>query len=120
LHQAGVDNFIATTPDAYAGIAGCPGIVTSSVTVLSSDGPWSPTPESGLGGVSLAVDVAVSSDGELMALAVPGNSLLSTSPSVVVGRAVDVMTPHACSFPGMTMQNPPKGEVVAVSFLGSS
>ncbi|HVZ73782.1 MAG TPA: di-heme oxidoredictase family protein [Polyangia bacterium] len=123
LHQTGVDDTVDPSAGGYAGVKGCPGIVGSLVTPLgSSTSPSSATARSGFGEVSLAVDAAITADGTQMALAVPGNSLTQGMPTVVVGSTSQMteMT-GLCSTPGGSpFTTPPTGEVVAVSFLGTT
>jgi mono/diheme cytochrome c family protein len=118
LHQTGVTDTIDPAAGGYAGIKGCGGIVQPGVTVLSPDDTSSPTVAGGLGMVSLAVDVAVSPDKSMIALAVAGNTS-QQGPTLVeesVTQATQPPTPGACGFSGGTTGGSPQGQVVAVSY----
>jgi mono/diheme cytochrome c family protein len=125
LHQTGVDSVVDPASGGYAGLKGCPGIVGSVVEVLAPDATQSTMPRSGLSDVSLAVDVAQSADGTMTALAVPGNAETPGAPTVYVGTTTQMTAigGGGCNFAGSqvtTTGSPPPGEVVAVSFLGTS
>jgi mono/diheme cytochrome c family protein len=122
LHQTGVDSEVNPFGAGYAGLKGCPGIVGSTVTAMTPGAGAPPAVKAGLANVSLAVDVAVSPDGQTMALAVAGNAQTPSGTTVLVG-ATDQMTTatqNPCSFVGAsaaTTGQAPTGEVVAVSFF---
>ena len=73
LHQTGVTDMIDPAAGGYAGLKGCGGIVQAGISVLSL-GADSPPVAGGMNNVSLAVDLAVSPDGQTVAVAVPGNA----------------------------------------------
>jgi outer membrane protein assembly factor BamB len=122
LHQTGVDSEVDPFGAGYAGLKGCPGIVGTTVTAMTPGASAPPIAKGGLANVSLAVDVAVSPDGQTMALAVAGNSATQLATTVLVG-ATDQMTANTqnpCAFVGasaVTSGQAPTGEVVAVSFF---
>jgi mono/diheme cytochrome c family protein len=126
LHQTGVDSEVNPFGGGYAGLKGCPGIVASTVTALAPGASTPPTAKAGFGNVSLAVDVAVSSDGQSMALAVAGNSATPGMSTVIVGGTAQMTGSSgstSCGFAGgapATTGTPPTGEVVAVSFFGTT
>jgi DNA-binding beta-propeller fold protein YncE len=118
LHQMGVDDEINPAAGGYAGIKGCSAIVEAGVSVIAPDGT-APPMATGYEQVSLAVDVALSPDKSMMALAVPGNGA-TQFPSVVMG-STQTMGNGGCSFLGTGTMAPPKGgEVVAVSYASNT
>jgi mono/diheme cytochrome c family protein len=125
LHQMGVDGEISPAPGGYGGqIKGCGAIVEAGVSVLTP-GEELPALARPYSDVSLAVDVAVSPDGNRFALAVPGNG--ATPFSTVVSGPISSATrgPAAgmptCEFlSGMPSAAPPKGEVISVSYASDS
>ncbi|HEY2730837.1 MAG TPA: cytochrome c [Polyangia bacterium] len=118
LHQTGVDDPIDLSMG-YAGLKGCGGIVQAGVTVIAPG--TTPQLANGINMVSLAVDLAVSPDKSRVAIAVPGNAETSGFPTIVEG-SMDVFTqptPSPCGAAGSVVQNPPPGQVVAVSYSAS-
>jgi hypothetical protein len=121
LHQTGVDGPIDTGAGAYAGGKGCGSIVESAVTVVSPDG--TATQPAGMQFVSLAVDLALSADGQQVALAVAGNAYTSGMPTVVSVPLTTVTgAPNPCvgvpdaSFANGVSLPKASGQVVAVAF----
>jgi hypothetical protein len=72
LHQRGADQQVVPAPGGYGSGKPCDGIVESTATVIMP-GTMAP-PSATLGLVTLAVDVAVSPDGQTMAIAAAGNT----------------------------------------------
>jgi mono/diheme cytochrome c family protein len=121
LHQTGTTDTVDPASGGYAGLKGCGGIVQTGVTKLSQDAALSPQVASGVGNVSLAVDLAVSPDGTKTAIAVPGNAQVSGMPTLVEG-STDQLTGglvSPCGAPGLSIPNAPTGEVIAVSYAGT-
>ena len=117
LHQTGVTDVVDPTAGGYAGIRGCGGIVQPGVTVLSQGNTTTPGVASGLGTISLAVDVAVSPDKSKIAIASPGNTE-PQGPTIVeelVRQAMqNPVVPCGRSANGLETQ--PAGQVVAVVY----
>jgi hypothetical protein len=116
LHQTGVTDTVDPAAGGYAGVKGCGGIVQTGVSVMTP-GAVGPPLASGIPSVSLAVDVAVSPDGQKVAIAVAGNSG-AQGPTLVEGpiTAVTPSTPSPCGPPPPVPTTPPPGQVVAVSY----
>jgi hypothetical protein len=116
LHQTGVTDTIDAAAGGYAGAKGCGGIVQTGVSVMTP-GAVGPPVASGIPSVSLAIDVAVSPDGQKVAIAVAGNSG-PQGPTLVEGPITTVVpsTPSPCGPPPPTPTTPPPGQVVAVSY----
>jgi mono/diheme cytochrome c family protein len=116
LHQTGVTDLIDPVAGGYAGVKGCGGIVQPGLSVLAPGQP-TPTVASGLGSLTLAIDVAVSPDHQKVALAVAGNTS-AQGPSLVEESLAAAMpaTPIACGGTGNDVVSPPPGQVVAVSY----
>ena len=124
LHQRGVDDEVDPVAGGYAGVNGCGAIVESATTVIAPDGTMAISP--GLGMVTLAVDVAVSPDGQQVALAAPGNAR-TTLPQVVVAPLAMVSSGDADCLPlspppvavtdgAVGPIGAPSGHVVAVAY----
>ena len=135
LHQRGVDDEVDPTAGGYAGVKGCDGIVESAATVVAPDGTMAVSP--GLAMVTLAVDVAVSPDGQQVALAAAGNAhtplpqlvvvplseveqsgaacLAASGPPPVVGPPPLAMDGQAAAAP----VGEPQGQVVAVAYAAN-
>jgi len=115
LHQTGVTDLVDPSAGGYAGQKGCGGIVQAGASILTPGKP-SPMVASGLGNLTLAIDVAVSPDHQKVAFAVAGNS--GSQGSRVVEESVQIAipsTPSSCSGSnGPATQ--PQGQVVAVSY----
>ena len=116
LHQTGVADIVDLAPGGYAGSRDCGGIVQPGLSVLA---PGAPTPvvASGLGALSLAIDVALSPDHQKVALAVAGNSPRQ-GPTLLETGLDDALpaVPVACASPANDIENPPPGQVVAVGY----
>jgi mono/diheme cytochrome c family protein len=121
LHQTGTTDTIDPSSGGYAGLKGCGGIVQAGVTKLSQDDAVSPQVASGVGNVSLAVDLAVSPDGTKTAIAVPGNAQVPEMPTLVEGSTQQftggLVSP--CGAPALSVPKAPTGEVIAVSYAGT-
>jgi mono/diheme cytochrome c family protein len=119
LHQTGVTDTIDPAAGGYGGLKGCGGIVQPVVSVLTPGGT-APTVASGLGEVSLAVDVAVSPDQSKVAIAVPGNAETPGFATLVEGTMAQVtQSAGPCGFLGNVANAPTTGQVVAVSYSQS-
>jgi hypothetical protein len=127
LHQVGVDDLIDPAAGGYAGLKGCSGVVGTGVTSLAPqvDNAMNP-PVGGLGMVSLGIDLAVSPDGQKVAIAVAGNSLTAGAPTVVLAPRTSIVdNSDSCHVPetpqssGANVPMPP-GQVVSVSFMSAT
>jgi hypothetical protein len=119
LHQTGVTDAIDPAAGGYAGLKGCGGIVQAGVTVLTEGGTTPPVASS-LNMVSLAVDVAVSPDQTKLAVAVPGNAETQGFPTIMEGSVTVATTSTGPCGGGLpAVQNPPSGQVIAVSYTQS-
>jgi len=88
------------------------------VSVLSQTQTAPSNVAGGINMVSLAVDVAVSPDGQTVAIAVPGNAHSPGMPTIVEEPMMVVSQPgNPCGF-GSNPPNQPPGEVIAVSYAG--
>ncbi len=116
LHQTGVTDLVDPAPGGYAGAKNCGAIVQPGLSVLTP-GTSSPPVATGLGGLTLAIDVAVSPDHQKVALAVAGNSG-GQEPTIVEEslQAASPPTPIACGGDHNHVVRPPPGQVVAVSY----
>ena len=116
LHQTGVADVVDLAPGGYAGSRDCGGIVQPGLSILA---PGAPTPAvaSGLGALSLAIDVALSPDHQKVALAVAGNSARQGPTLIETGLDSALPpVPVACGSPANDLENPPPGQVVAVGY----
>jgi len=119
LHQTGVTDTIDPAQGGYAGLKGCGGIVQSGLTMLTpAPGAPAPAVSSGLGQISLAVDVAVSPDQSKIAVAAPGNAETQGMPTIIEGSTQSMTANNGpCGGGGGGLQNPaPPGQVVAVGY----
>jgi len=116
LHQTGRSDLVDTAPGGYAASAGCGGIVRTALSLLTPGGP-SPAVATGLDGLTLAIDVAVSPDRQKVALAVAGNNP-AQGPTLVQlpWAAASPKAPVACQQVGSEIEAPPSGQVVAVGY----
>jgi mono/diheme cytochrome c family protein len=116
LHQTGVTDLIDPAAGGYAGIKGCGGIVQPGVSVLTP-GQSSPQVASGIGNLTLAIDIALSPDHQKVAFAVAGNTS-QQGPGLVETsvQAVTPTTPSPCPIAGNAITTQPPGQVVAVSY----
>jgi hypothetical protein len=121
LHQTGVTDEVDASSGGYAGPMGCGGIVQTGVTVLAPGAAMPPHVASGLSRVSLAIDVALSPTGDTIAMAVAGNAAIPAMPTIVTEPIGEVMAGPAipCGAPVTSMESPPAGQVVAVSYTRS-
>jgi hypothetical protein len=119
LHQTGVVDTIDPAAGGYAGVKGCGGIVQPGLSVLTPGQP-SPMVSSGLGSLTLAIDVAVSPDHQKVAFAVAGNTT-SQGPGLVeeAFQAVTPSAPILCGGNGTDVVMQPPGQVVAVAYSPS-
>ncbi len=139
LHQTGVTDSIDPVAGGYAGLMGCGGIVQSSVTMLAP-GADAPSVAAGLSQISLAVDVAISPDQTMIAVAAPGNAETQGMPTLVEGPMSNVAPSAqsggagadgsgangAAGFGGTSagpcgqsiapVASPPPGEVISVAY----
>jgi hypothetical protein len=76
LHQRGVDEPIQTVVGGYGGVDPCNTIVHPAVTMVSSDGTTHSGPA--MAGLVLAVDMAISANGQKIAVVSAGNATNST------------------------------------------
>jgi hypothetical protein len=113
LHQRGVDDPISPTPGGYSAGKGCDGIVESTATVVAPGS--TPSTSAALALVTLAVDVAVSPDGQTMALAVAG-SAGTPFPSIMSMSLSTVTQSSGGCVSGGPPPAPPPGQVVAVAY----
>jgi len=119
LHQTGRTDLVDTAPGGYAASAGCGGIVRAGLSLLTPGRP-SPVVASGLDGLTLAIDVAVSPDRRQVALAVAGNNPAQGPTLVQVPWAMAApAAPTACQPVVSEIEPPPDGQVVAVSYAPS-
>jgi mono/diheme cytochrome c family protein len=120
LHQTGVTDLIDPVTGGYAGVKGCGGIVQPGVSVMDPTKP-SPGVVGSIGSLSLAVDIAVSPDHSMVAMAAAGNTSMQ-GPSVVEQSLQTVTTspPPSCGSmsTGIATTQPP-GQVVAVAYSPS-
>jgi mono/diheme cytochrome c family protein len=116
LHQTGVTDLVDPAPGGYAAAKNCGAIVAPGLSVLTP-GTSSPPVATGLGGLTLAIDVAVSPDRQKVALAIAGNSG-GQGPTIVEEplQAATPPTPTACGGDHEAVARPPPGQVVAVSY----
>jgi hypothetical protein len=121
LHQRGVDDPVVPAAGGYAAGKGCDGIVESTATVVTPS--TTPGTSAALGMVTLAVDVAVSPDGQTMAIAAAGNTHAPLSSVVQMPIASSTQNPGGCMFgappPAPNGAPPPPGQVVAVSYAAN-
>jgi mono/diheme cytochrome c family protein len=119
LHQTGVTDTIELAPGGYAGLSNCGGIVQPGLSVLAPGKPG-PAVASGLGALTLAIDVALSPDHQKVALAVAGNSP-AQGPTLVEKplQSAAATTDKPCPDLNNDVLNPPPGQVVAVSYSPS-
>jgi mono/diheme cytochrome c family protein len=126
LHQMGVDDEIVPAAGGYGSRTGCDAIVGTGVSVLVP-GQELPSLANSIATVTLAVDLAISPDGERFALAVPANAGTSFA-TVVRGPMVNatwasptIRQAHCEFLPyDPSRLEPPEGQVVAVSFMSDS
>jgi mono/diheme cytochrome c family protein len=136
LHETNTQDALATTPGGYGQTFGCGSIVTSTVTVIAPDDQTAPTAGMPLEQTIVGADVALSPDGQKMAVVSiaggdQGNQVaffdLGGSPVFNGGgcwpqtdastSTVTVVAPDDQS--GMTTPDaylPPNGEIVAVAY----
>jgi hypothetical protein len=114
LHQRGVDDPVVAGPGGYSSGAPCGSIVESAVTVVAPGRTAASTP--GLGLATLAVDVAVSPDGERVAVASPGNAPTKTPQVTIMPLAQATADGPECTMPSTVMAGTGGDELVAVSF----
>ena len=122
LHQTGVVDPIDPSGAGYAGLKGCDAVVETGVSILDQGQVSPPAVAAGLSMVALAVDVAVSPDGTMMAVAAPGNSMSPGFPTLVTGSVSSMMTQSgSCNFGLNGVSLPPTGQpqIVAVAYTGS-
>jgi YD repeat-containing protein len=82
LHQRGMAEEVAVTaPGGYSGT--CGGVVETTVSEVGPLGEARVAASPPLGGVAVAVDVAVSPDGRWLAAAIPGNASTPGAPTVI-------------------------------------
>jgi hypothetical protein len=133
LHQRGLDDTVVPAPGGYSSGKGCDGIVESTATVVTPGA--SPPASAALGFVTLAVDVAVSPDGQMMAVAAAGNTHAPLASVVQMPIASLTQNPGGCMFgsapppapppPAATAPNamppapPPTGQVVSVAYAAN-
>ena len=119
LHQTGVVDTVNPAGGGYAGIKGCGGIVQPGVSVMTP-GADPPQVASGLGNLTLAIDVALTSDHKKIAFAVAGNTSVQ-GPAVVEELASSVVDapPVSCGGTGNDVTSQPPGQVVAVAYAPS-
>jgi mono/diheme cytochrome c family protein len=119
LHQTGVTDVIDPGAGGYSGIRGCGGIVQPGLSILAP-GQSSPKVASGLGNMTMAIDVALSPDHQKVAFAVAGNTR-QQGPGLVeqsLQTAIPVNPLPCASGANMVVTQPP-GQVVAVSYAPS-
>jgi hypothetical protein len=123
LHQRGVDDPIVPAPGGYASSkGGCDGIVESTTTVVAPGA--TPTVSAPIGMLTLAVDVAISPDGQRMAIAAAGNSHMPLAPVLEMPISLVTQSADGCTSGGVpqmmgapgSIAPPPPGQVVAVSY----
>lgn len=114
LHQMGLVDPVSTIePGGYSGGCFGDGIVRTTVAQIGAD--TGARPSRSIPNVSLATDLAVSSDGDLLALAVPGNAHIGSSGVVVIGTPeVDQPQTAPCDMVQAPVFVP--GEAVSVAF----
>jgi mono/diheme cytochrome c family protein len=117
LHQTGVTDLIDPAAGGYAGLKGCGGIVQAGISVLVP-GSDSPPVASPMNSVSLAVDLAVSPDGQNVAVAVPGNAETQGMPTIFQQNLAQVTqnTGSPCGSSGSPVFPQPSGQVISVSY----
>jgi hypothetical protein len=122
LHQRGVDDPIVPAPGGYASSkGGCDGIVESTTTVVAPGA--TPTVSAPIASLTLAVDVAVSPDGQRMAIAAAG-AHVPVAPVLEMPISLVTENPGGCSSGGVPQMTgdpssiapTPPGQVVAVSY----
>jgi hypothetical protein len=116
LHQTGRSDLVDTAPGGYAAKDGCGGIVHTALSLLTPGRP-SPGVATGLDGLTLTIDVAVSPDHQKVALAVAGNNP-AQGPTLVQlpSAAASPGAPVACQPVVTEIEAPPSGQVVAVGY----
>jgi len=139
LHQRGTNQTLGTFPGAYGRFGGCGGIVTSTTTVVAPDGS-SMESGPGLQNTAVAADVALSPDGNQLAIVaiaagddtMPRVQFIATSPDdqggsgecVPASPSPSPIAPSdggdgdgsVVSMPAPGAYLPPNGQVVAVAF----
>jgi len=116
LHQTGSADLVDTAPGGYAASNGCGGIVRAGLSRLTPGSP-SPPVATGLDGLTLAIDVALSPDHQKVALAVAGNNPAQGPTLVQVAWATaSPAVPVACRPIGSEIATPPEQQVVAVAY----
>ena len=117
LHQTGITDIVDTVPGGYTGMSDCGGIVQPGLSLLAP-GRTNPPVATGLGALTLAIDIAVSPDHQKVAFAVAGNS--PAQGPTVVEEAIDVAMPPVpvpCGIGTSDIARPlPPGQAVAVSY----
>jgi len=116
LHQTGVTDTIDTGPGGYVPDP-CGAIVQPGLSLLTP-GEAPPTVASGLAKLPLAIDVALSPDHKKVALAVAGNGTAQGATLIEQPLRVAMpASPRPCvDDTENTIQAPPAGQVVAVSY----
>ncbi|MEO8904505.1 MAG: cytochrome-c peroxidase [Polyangiaceae bacterium] len=122
LHETGITSIVDTAPGGYAGISNCGGIVQTGLSLLRAGKP-SPPVSTGLGSLTLAIDVAVSPDHQKVAFAVGGNSP-AQGPNVVEETLASALPPVPSQCGTVAIANDisrplPAGQVVAVGYSPS-
>jgi len=87
LHQRGVDEEVQPVVGGYGGPDACSGIVHPAVTMVSADGSTRSGPA--MAGLTLAVDMAISPDGQRVAFVSAGNS---TNQNLITGGSTPGLT----------------------------
>jgi mono/diheme cytochrome c family protein len=120
LHQTGGTAVVNTSHGGYGqGSSACGGIVQAGVSVLSA-GASPPPVAAGISMASLTVDLALSPNHDLIALAIPGNAETPMIPTLVtttLSAFEDAASDTCVAVVGFA--NPPPGQVVAVSYSPS-
>jgi hypothetical protein len=119
LHETGIASIVDTAPGGYGGMRGCGGVVQTGLSLLGPS-EASPPVSTGLGSLTLAIDIALSPDRQKVAFAVAGNSP-AQGPNVIelgIASALPAVPSHCA---GETLTNGisrplPLGQVVAVGY----
>jgi hypothetical protein len=125
LHQTGVAGVVDSAPGGYTGPGDCGAIVQPAVALLAPGQPAPPL-STGFDRLTLAIDLAVSPDRRVFALAVAGNGP-AQGPTLFVGAVGDLPgagppsgeVPLGCAPAVNQLRAQPAGQVVAVAYSGN-
>jgi mono/diheme cytochrome c family protein len=121
LHQRGLDSLVSTRSGGYtAGSCKASGAVSSGMTVFGGTSGPGGAVSAGSGGtvmmISMAVDVAVSRDGQQLAMISTGASAMGTGIALI--RRQDLSSNEPCLFPALMSPVDADAEPIAGAYDG--